>query len=206
MDIRKKILLLLSALLALSFTSCRTTPKPPNPEDTLPGRGNFSSDSIDYVSKNEQDRIAHEEAMRIRDLDGDMMGDGLTGRDMSFMGSNGEDAGIRGQYESVYFDFDQSFVRESERSKVSSVADYLDQNSGSRLIVEGHCDWKGTSEYNMALGDRRANSVKQYLGTLGVSSSRIEIRSMGDQNAIDGASPEQSANDRRAEFVLIPSS
>lgn len=110
---------------------------------------------------------------------------------------------IRGELGSVYFGFDQSFVAQSERYKLQDVASYLKNNPNSSVIIEGHCDWRGTTEYNMSLGDRRARSCQQILISLGVPSSSLEILSKGDQEAISGGSASQMAEDRRAEFVIV---
>ena len=78
---------------------------------------------------------------------------------------------LEGLFSPIYFDFDQSFIRPADRGALQEVAQYLNDNTGSKLLVEGHCDWRGTTEYNMALGDRRANSVTTYLEQIGVSAN-----------------------------------
>lgn len=105
--------------------------------------------------------------------------------------------------QTVYFDFDSAAVRQAERAKVQTVADYLKGNPGARLLLEGHCDWRGTTEYNMGLGDRRASAVRSYLGTLGVDASRIETVSKGDLDAREGASDADMRLDRRVDVVLL---
>lgn len=107
-------------------------------------------------------------------------------------------------YASVYFDYDRSYIRESERSVLNDTAKYLLQNTAQRILIEGHCDWKGTTEYNLALGDRRANSVKSYLVQLGVTPSKVEILSKGDLEAVEGADDAGRQLDRRADVILIP--
>lgn len=107
-------------------------------------------------------------------------------------------------YASVYFDFDRSYIRETERSVLNDTAKYLLQNPSQRVLIEGHCDWKGTTDYNLALGDRRANSVKSYLVELGVTPSLIEILSKGDLDAVEGADDAARQLDRRADIILIP--
>ena len=105
--------------------------------------------------------------------------------------------------EIIYFDFDSSSIKASERAKLSIVADYVRNNPGHQVIAEGHCDWRGTPEYNLALGDRRSQSVRQYLETLGASSVSLETRSKGDLNALENASAAQMAEDRRVEFLVV---
>lgn len=110
---------------------------------------------------------------------------------------------IEGELPSIYFGFDSSSVAASERSKLQDAARYLEQNSGYHLLVEGHADWYGTSEYNLALGDRRANSVSDYLGTLGITPLRIEKLSKGSLEATSGLSKAQSSQDRRADLIIL---
>ena len=110
---------------------------------------------------------------------------------------------VRGVLPSVYFGFDSSSVGASERLKLQEAAEHLEQNSEDQLLVEGHCDWYGTSEYNLALGDRRANSISDYLDTLGIMPERIEKLSKGSLEATSGTSKELSLKDRRADLILL---
>jgi peptidoglycan-associated lipoprotein len=118
-------------------------------------------------------------------------------------GRYGDFTMVEGVLPSVYFGFDSSSVAASERSKLQEAASYLEQNSGYHLLVEGHCDWYGTSEYNLSLGDRRANSISDYLGTLGITPLRIEKLSKGSLEATSGLSKSQSSQDRRADLILL---
>ncbi len=110
---------------------------------------------------------------------------------------------VRGLFESVYFEFDRSNIRPGERSKIERVAEHLRQNPNQNIMLEGHCDWRGTTEYNLGLGDRRASSVSEYLQNLGIPRSRIEVLSMGDLEAAVGGTEAQMAEDRRVEFVIL---
>jgi peptidoglycan-associated lipoprotein len=103
----------------------------------------------------------------------------------------------------VYFDYDSASVKSTERAKVQKVADYLKANPGTRILLEGHCDWRGTAEYNMGLGDRRAGGVKSYLGTLGIDASRIETVSKGDLDAKEGGTDAEMKMDRRVDIGII---
>ena len=100
---------------------------------------------------------------------------------------------VRGVLPSVYFGFDSSSVGASERLKLQEAAEHLEQNSEDHLLVEGHCDWYGTSEYNLVLGDRRANSIGNYIDTLGIKPERIEKLSKGSLEATSGLSKAQSS-------------
>jgi peptidoglycan-associated lipoprotein len=81
----------------------------------------------------------------------------------------------------VYFDYDSDAIRPDQQASVQGDASFLSQHSGIPVTVEGHCDERGSTEYNLALGDRRANSVKNALTAAGVSASRIKTISYGKE-------------------------
>ncbi len=104
----------------------------------------------------------------------------------------------------VYFDFDQSAIRSSEKSKVTAVAEYLKSNPANAVRVEGNCDELGTDGYNMALGDRRANAVREELVRLGIDATRIDTISYGrEKPAVPGRDEAARAKNRRDEFVVL---
>lgn len=109
----------------------------------------------------------------------------------------------RGLVQPVLFNFDSAEVRSGEAAKVEEAARFLKENTAARVLLEGHCDWRGTTEYNIALGDRRAASVKAYLIRLGIDAARIDVLSKGDSEAQEGAGESQMARDRRVEFVIL---
>lgn len=104
----------------------------------------------------------------------------------------------------VYFAYDRSTIGASERAKVEKLAEYLLERVNYTVIVEGHCDERGSDEYNRALGERRALAVKDYLVALGVGAERIRTLSYGiERPAVPNATTEtQHGKNRRAEFVL----
>jgi len=110
---------------------------------------------------------------------------------------------LRGAVEPVYFALDRHEVKADQRPKVAAAKAYLDKNPQYRVLLEGHCDWRGTAEYNLALGDRRANSVKKYLISLGVSADKIETVSKGNEDATKEGGDAVWAKDRRVEFVIV---
>jgi len=117
-------------------------------------------------------------------------------------GFAGFDDPSRDLFEPVYFGFDQSTLGGQERLKVERVASYLMSNNGATVIVEGHCDWKGTTEYNISLGERRASSVKQFLIVMGVPANRISVSSQGDLQATESGGNSSMAKDRKARFIV----
>ncbi len=107
------------------------------------------------------------------------------------------------RFDDVLFDFDKSEVKEDGRKTSRVVADYLKKNPRSKLMIEGHCDERGTSEYNIALGERRATAVKTYLVSLGIPKSALSTVSFGKEKPLDpGHNEEAWAKNRRAHFVL----
>jgi peptidoglycan-associated lipoprotein len=104
----------------------------------------------------------------------------------------------------VYFDFDRSSVRAGERSKIEAVASHLNSNPSHRVKVEGHCDERGTEGYNLALGERRALSVREYLINLGISPDRVYTISWGESRPADPGRTEAAyQRNRRGEFILL---
>ena len=110
---------------------------------------------------------------------------------------------VRGVLQPVYFGFDSSSIAPAERTKLQTAADHLQQNPSDGLLMEGHCDWYGTADYNLALGDRRASSARDYLSTLGISGDRIETLSKGSLEATSGLAKADSGQDRRVELIIL---
>ncbi len=103
----------------------------------------------------------------------------------------------------VFFDLNASAVSDEAKKILDNQSSWLKSDPKIKIIVEGHCDERGTREYNIALGEKRANSVKQYLITNGVESSRIKTISYGKERpAFVGASEEIWAKNRRAVTVM----
>jgi peptidoglycan-associated lipoprotein len=106
-------------------------------------------------------------------------------------------------FEDIHFDFDKSFIRDDAKPVLQSVAEYLKKNPGASMVIEGNCDERGTAEYNMALGERRATSAKNYLISLGVKSGALSTVSFGEEKPIDPGHNEAAwAKNRRDHFVL----
>jgi peptidoglycan-associated lipoprotein len=103
----------------------------------------------------------------------------------------------------VFFDFDKYDVRADQRGTVEALAAWLDTNPSVTLTIEGHCDERGTREYNLALGDRRANAVRDYLVALGTNPARLTTVSYGEERpAVLGSNDSAWAQNRRGVFVV----
>ncbi|HCH24102.1 MAG TPA: peptidoglycan-associated lipoprotein Pal [Oceanospirillaceae bacterium] len=97
----------------------------------------------------------------------------------------------------IYFDFDQSTIRAEYREVLNGHAAFLAQNPGARIVLEGHADERGTREYNMALGERRGNSVSRYLVVQGVSVDAIEVVSFGEERPVNEGHDDASWSENR---------
>jgi peptidoglycan-associated lipoprotein len=106
--------------------------------------------------------------------------------------------------DTIYFDTDRYNIDTEDAAALRRQAEYLLQYSGSMATVEGHADERGTRDYNLALGERRANAAKNYLVSLGVPESRLRTVSYGEERPVAMASNEAAwARNRRAVTVMI---
>ncbi len=182
MNIASKKFFLVLASAAFLLAGCTKKPKRPDPSSTVLGPTGGGS-------LNPQDINAQ--------LDPSALG--LENRDPNVI----EDANsIRGLFQPVLFDFDSSNIKESERGKLQEAARYLSEHPGQRILLEGHCDWRGTAEYNLGLGDRRANAAKRYLGSL-TAPDKIETLSKGSLDAVQNGDEATMARDRRVDIVIL---
>ncbi len=103
----------------------------------------------------------------------------------------------------IYFDFDKYNIRKDMVSRLEHNARYLLENPSVTIQIQGNCDERGTNEYNIALGEKRANSAKQFLVNMGVEASRIDTVSFGEERPLyEGHGEEVWAKNRRDDFVI----
>jgi peptidoglycan-associated lipoprotein len=108
----------------------------------------------------------------------------------------------RSALQDAYFDYDDASLRDDAKNALENNAKYMEKNSGVNVVVEGHCDERGSVEYNVALGEKRARAAKDFLVSYGVSASRITTISYGKERPFDqGHTEEAWAKNRRAHFV-----
>jgi peptidoglycan-associated lipoprotein len=104
----------------------------------------------------------------------------------------------------IHFDYDKAIIRGGDAAVLDQKVAILQANSGLRIRISGHCDERGSDEYNLALGNRRATAAKQYLVSHGIDASRIETVSYGEERPIAQGHDEESwAQNRRDEFEIL---
>jgi peptidoglycan-associated lipoprotein len=133
--------------------------------------------------------------------DGDIIGmgtDSLNDGDLGALGRSEPDL------KDVYFAFDRYDLNITAQTMLRENAEWLQANGSVQIIVEGHCDERGSNEYNLALGERRAEAVKNYLVSLGISDSRMRAISYGEEMPLDPAGNEAAwAKNRRGHLLVV---
>jgi peptidoglycan-associated lipoprotein len=110
-----------------------------------------------------------------------------------------------GPLKDVFFEFDRYDLKPDARDTLKTNADWLKRNPSARIEIEGHCDERGTNEYNLALGAKRAQTAKDYLVTLGITSERLSTISYGEEIPVCREQTDSCwQQNRRARFVVIP--
>ncbi|MBL0225609.1 MAG: peptidoglycan-associated lipoprotein Pal [Geobacteraceae bacterium] len=111
---------------------------------------------------------------------------------------------LQSALEKIYFNFDSADLSEAARTTLTKNASVLIKEPSAKIRIEGNCDERGSAEYNLALGERRAKSAQQYLQTLGVKPDRLSIISYGKEKpAVQGSDEPAMAKNRRDEFVVL---
>lgn len=173
-----KILGLVLAASALFFTACAKKPVRTAPDATQTGLNNTVNP--DMVAVSDQNTTL---APR-----GDM---------------GTPEAGDHSVVEPIYFALDRAAVPPAERPKLQAAVKWLADNADKNLVLVGHCDWRGTAEYNLGLGDRRANAVKKFLESLGANPARLETLSKGSTEAKQAGGEAEWSKDRRVDFIVL---
>jgi len=106
-------------------------------------------------------------------------------------------------FERVFFDFDSSSLDDQSKSALKDNATIMSEHTDIKLEIQGHADERGTTDYNLALGQRRANAVLNFMSSNGVASSRLKVVSYGEERPLtEGHSETAWAQNRRAEFII----
>ncbi len=111
---------------------------------------------------------------------------------------------IKKDFKDIHFDYDRYDIKDSDKATLARLANWMINNPYARMTVEGHCDERGTDEYNLALGERRARAAKNYLLASGVDKDRISTVTYGEERPLDtGHNEEAWAKNRRGHFVVL---
>ncbi len=191
-------LLLLGGLVAVALAACggkkpETTPTPAGPNaDSLAAAQKAHDDSM-AAAQAEADRRAREEAERRQRIADSLAALGKTTEAVKTILAT-----------MIHFDYDKAIIRAGDAAVLDQKVAILQANPGLRIRISGHCDERGSDEYNLALGNRRATSSKQYLVSHGIDASRIETASYGEERPIAPGHDETAwAQNRRDEFEIL---
>lgn len=129
--------------------------------------------------------------------------DGAAGSSVTY-DSLGSDSGNIAGLQTVHFEYDKAILTNEARKILRKNAEWIRTNASSTMQVEGHCDQRGSIEYNLSLGERRANSVKSFLVSLGIEGRRLTTISYGKEKLLDPSDSEEAySRNRRANFVPL---
>lgn len=178
---------LLMAML-LSVFLCVSCAKEPAPDSALNDDGVESGDSMGDSQGDTPDYGTIYESSVVEDN---------AGPDESAVNLDDDVTGL----ERIFFEFDQYILTPEARDILARNVRFMEAHPDTRIIIEGHCDERGSDEYNLALGERRARAVQTYLVTLGVPAEQLSIISYGEEIPLDPESSEEAwARNRRADF------
>jgi peptidoglycan-associated lipoprotein len=191
-------LLLLGGLVAGALAACGgKKPEPPAPvagpnADSLAAAQKAHDDSM-KAAQEEADRTAREEAERRQRIADSLAAMGKTTEAVKTILAT-----------MIHFDYDKAMIRAGDAAVLDQKVAILQANPGLRIRISGHCDERGSDEYNLALGNRRATSSKQYLVSHGIDAGRIETASYGEERPIAPGHDETAwAQNRRDEFEIL---
>ncbi len=121
-----------------------------------------------------------------------------------FMKKSLEEVNAEKLLQMIHFDYNKYFIRDNAKPVLEANAAWLNKFSSAKILIEGHCDERGTEEYNLALGEKRAKSTMDYLSSLGISADRLKIISYGKSQPFDMGHNETAwQRNRRAQFTII---
>ena len=191
----KQVGLVLAALVAATSTGCKTKPKNITP---IPGGNASVAGSGSLLGRDSSGTVNGGGDVVTVDQSGNIGLSDLEEFENMLMDRDALAA------QTVYFELDRSEIHPDDLSKVEAVAGILAQDPQNKVLIEGHCDERGTEEYNRALGERRALSVRDALSGLGVSADRVRTMSYGEDRPADpGLNDAAYSRNRRGEFVLL---
>ena len=183
---RKAMVAVMAVLALVTVTGCKKKPAKTSPDMTI--RPTTVEPTPQEVTSTPEPTI-----------EGDQTPDVWAG-DLQEVTENASRQGLLGD---IFFDYDAAELRSDARDRLARNAQFLNEHPEFIVTIEGHADERGTNEYNLALGDRRASAARDYLTTLGVSGSRIRTVTYGEERPFCGSSDESCwGQNRRAHFTI----
>ncbi|MBI2215198.1 MAG: OmpA family protein [Acidobacteria bacterium] len=185
---RKSVVVAAVLTLALALGACRSStkdvkapePPAPPPQETEPAAPATVEQPADFVQEEPASEALPDDAEELNRM-----------------------AQEKGWIRDAFYEYDSSALTDQAREALQVSSTWLKANTQYGLIVEGHCDERGTEQYNLALGERRAYSAKEYLVSLGIDAARIKTQSFGEERPFDSGTTEAAyAKNRRAHLVL----
>lgn len=221
--IRDLMLVLLALILGLGVGCAKkvihseTTPFVPlkaeskaaevKPEEKAPEKSaeKLETPAADQLPVQERERKIREEALREETLREKSLKEKALREEMALKEALAREAALKKvKLESIYFEYDQAVIREDQKEIMLKNSQWLKDNPQARIKIEGNCDERGTAEYNLALGQRRADAAKDFLEGLGINVKRMQTISYGFERPLDPGHDEAAwAKNRRVDFVLI---
>ncbi len=194
---KRPLLVVLAGLVTAGAVACGGKPAPETPAPQA------NADSIAAAEKARQDSIAAAEAAARAREEAERIASQRTADSLAALGRSTE--AVRTMLASmIHFDYDKANIRPDDAGTLDQKVGILQANGNARIRVAGHCDERGSDEYNLALGNRRATSAKQYLVSHGIDAGRIETQSYGKERPLDpGHNEEAWSKNRRDEFDIL---
>jgi len=190
---KRGLLLLLAGIAVVAACGGKKQPETPAPQ--------ANADSAARADKARQDSLAAADA-RARE-EADRIARQRTADSLAALG-RGTDAVRTMLATMIHFDYDKSNIRPDDAGTLDQKISILQANPEARVRVAGHCDERGSDEYNLALGNRRANSAKSYLVSHGIDGNRVETQSFGEERPLDPGHNEAAwSQNRRDEFEIL---
>ena len=177
--------------LVATLVACASHHRPPALSGAAGGNGGGSGDPA-ASSRATQPLDGGPDVQALRD-------EGTSGQDFPLSEPSGEG----GPLADIHFDYDRAVLTDEARAALEKHALWLQGHREAKVAVEGHCDERGTTEYNLALGEQRARAAQEYLVSLGVAQARLRTVSYGKERLLDATGTEQArAKNRRAHFAV----
>jgi len=194
---RLHVLVLVGCAAAAVAVACGGNPPPQTPTPTV------NQDSIDAAARARQDSIDRAEAAARDAAEADRRRQQAIADSLNAIGRTAE--AVRTLLATlIHFDYDKAIIRGGDAAVLDQKVAILQANPGLRIRISGHCDERGSDEYNLALGNRRATAAKQYVVSHGIDAGRIETVSYGEERPLASGHDEEAwAQNRRDEFEIL---